>query len=152
MAWRTPLFNERYIPEPNSGCWLWEGPVDAHGYGSHHSERAHRFSWELHRSEIPAGMCVLHKCDTPTCVNPDHLFLGTLADNNADKVRKGRHTGWGRGHPLLSGTKHPLAKLTDEDVLWIRIDPRNSSAVAKDYGVSRQIVWKIKTRQVWTHL
>jgi hypothetical protein len=151
----TP-FEDKYIPEPMSGCWLWLGPYGSLDYGQFtlrgRRYKAHRYSWQVHRGDIPPGMHVLHRCDTPACVNPDHLFLGTQADNNADKVRKERHTGWGRGHPILNGTKHPLAKLTDEDVLWIRIDDRKPSLIAKDYGVSRQIVWKIKTRQNWAHL
>jgi len=157
MSGKPPPFEDKYIPEPMSGCWLWLGSCDDKGYGKGFScqrrYKAHRHSWTLYRGEIPLGLCVLHKCDTPACVNPDHLFLGTRTDNSVDKVRKARHRGWGRGNqPILNGTKHPLAKLTDADVLWIRIDDRKPSIIAQNYGVSRQIVWKIKTRQVWTHL
>ena len=91
-------FESFYIPEPNSGCWLWEGRVDRRGYGrlkeiGRKFLAAHRLSWTLHRSEIPPGMYVLHKCDTPLCVNPDHLFLGTHLDNMRDMVQKGRARG-----------------------------------------------------------
>jgi hypothetical protein len=106
-------FEMQHIPEPNSGCWLWLGATSPSGYGNIYafgsSLRAHRASWVIFRGAIPAGMHVLHKCDTPSCVNPDHLFLGSHADNMADKVRKGRgvpppvgrKTHCIRGHELI---------------------------------------------------
>jgi hypothetical protein len=90
-------FKAKCVPEPNTGCWLWLQPDIRGGrisYGHFRIDRrpmgAHRASWLLYRGEIPAGAHVLHRCDTPSCVNPDHLFLGTHDDNMRDMAQKGR--------------------------------------------------------------
>ena len=89
-------FDDCYIPEPNSGCWLWLRSLRTNGYGQIWTGsiymRAHRFSWERARSPLKSGECVLHSCDVRSCVNPDHLFVGTKKDNAIDMVRKGRQT------------------------------------------------------------
>lgn len=96
MARRTlrEHFEAKYIPEPMSGCWLWMGGLNTDGYGTFHFELrkapAHRASWEIHCGSVPEGLYVLHKCDVPCCVNPDHLFLGTQKDNIQDCIKKGR--------------------------------------------------------------
>lgn len=86
---------QNYIPVPECGCWIWLGARDQYGYGklgSHgrHMLSAHRLFYTFYKGEIPEGMSVCHKCDTPPCVNPDHLFLGTPLDNARDRERKGR--------------------------------------------------------------
>lgn len=87
-------FEENYIPVTESGCWLWLGAKDRDGYGiiriNYVDYRTHRFSYDYYKDCIPADMCVCHKCDEPSCVNPDHLWLGTTTDNVRDKFKKGR--------------------------------------------------------------
>ena len=95
------VFGDSYSPEPNSGCWLWIGSKWSCGYGriSRRGEegQAHRLSWRLFHGPIPVGLFVCHTCDTPACVNPEHLFLGTSRDNALDAKHKGR---------LATGDKH----------------------------------------------
>lgn len=87
---------DSYVPVPETGCWLWVGRTTKDGYGllaggrRGKSLRAHRAMYQATRGPIPAGLFVCHKCDTPSCVNPDHLFLGTPKDNVIDMFRKGR--------------------------------------------------------------
>lgn len=88
-------FEDSYIPEPNSGCWLWLGPFFMRGdygcfsCGRRTMVRAHRLAYEIY-CDAPGDEHVLHTCDMPSCVNPDHLFLGSQADNMRDKAMKGR--------------------------------------------------------------
>lgn len=143
-----PRFDERYVPEPNTGCWLWTHTIFKTGYGSisvnGRPTKAHRVSWMLHHGEDPGRMHVLHKCDVPLCVNPDHLFLGTHAENMADMARKGRAAG--------AYGEQRNAKITEEDVRAILRDDRSAIVVAKQYGIDRVSVWNIRLRRTWAHV
>jgi hypothetical protein len=149
-------FEDRYIPEPNSGCWLWLGDLNKGGYGIFHlgKERvgnryrkvrigAHRLSWELYHGSIPHGLWVLHKCDVTGCVNPDHLFVGTPKDNTDDMVSKGRH---------CHGERHWQSLLAEDDVLAIRVSNRTHAELATEYGVSFQTISDIRNRKIWRHI
>lgn len=152
-------FWDNVCPEPNSGCWLWmgqwKGPGRRNFYGRFMLTRdiqltAHRVSWMLHHGPIPDGLHVLHKCDVPPCVNPDHLFLGTNAENAADRARKGRSVTIPR-----PGVKHHNAKITDNDVREIRhlaADGMKNTTIAKRFGLGGAQVSRIVTRKRWKHV
>lgn len=138
-------FESRVIPEPNSGCWLWAGGHDQDGYGHMTGNvKAHRRSYELHVGPIPMGVLVCHKCDTPCCVNPDHLFLGSGKDNGQDMSLKGRGA---------CGRKHWKAVLTEADVIAIRADTISShAALAKLYPVTAESISHIRNGRTWKHV
>lgn len=108
---------------------------------------SHRAAYELYIGKITDGLHVLHKCDNPSCVNPDHLFLGTNADNVRDRDNKGRGA-------KLKGELNGNSKLTVDDVIAIRsIYPKLSMPkLSKKYGVSIKLIWNIVNRQAWKHV
>lgn len=131
-------------------CWTWTGSRNACGYGTLRRERrtylAHRWSWLLAGRELPVGLSVCHRCDTPACVNPDHLFLGTHQENIADMVQKNRH---------VRGARKPAAKLVDDDVRAIREMARQGEKnpkIAALFGVSTPTIWHIVRRRQWRHV
>lgn len=152
MANEKERFEKFYIPEPNSGCWLWVGGVGKRGYGRFCWEgdnefKAHRASWILNCGPISNDLHVLHKCDTPICVNPNHLFLGTQADNMADMIAKGRD----RKKPLI-GSRHNMAKLTEHQIADIRSDMRSQRRIASEHRVSQSAIQCIKSGKTWRHV
>ena len=148
-------FNAKWRLDSDTGCWLWTAHRKSKGYGQlsrtgQHGgmAAAHRASWELHRGPIPDGLWVLHHCDTPPCVNPDHLFLGTHADNVADMIAKGRP-----GGPYRRGESHCQAKLTEADVRKIRAAKGLLlRELAAQYGVSPNTIGKVRRREQWAHV
>jgi len=154
--WRKVDKNGPVSDYDKKPCWLWLPSVnDKRGYGTFHPEGtprsvlSHRYSWELHRGIIPKGIFVLHHCDNCSCVNPDHLFLGTQSDNMLDMYEKKRAD-------RKIGENHPLSKLDDEDVREIRasyipkkMGPRRLS---KLYGVSVPTIEAILKRKTWRHV
>lgn len=149
---------QRFMPKftkHENGCWLWTAAIckrkweyGRFGLPLGGWESAHRTSWKLFVGDIPEGMSVLHKCDVPRCVNPDHLFLGTQADNIADMDRKGR-----RVNHSLSGEDANLAKYTTRQVMQIRRLNKEIGLAQKDLAVlffmSRSNVSKICLGKVW---
>lgn len=110
----------------------------------------HQVSWELHNGPIPENLRVLHKCDVPACVRPDHLFLGTHGDNMADMVAKRRQSRGGRSNP---GEQHGRAKLTDAKVIEIRgRRGETGRCIAREFGVSPSLVSETRARKVWSHI
>jgi len=107
--------------------------------------KGHRVSYALFRGPVTEGMMVCHTCDNPSCVNPDHLFLGTGLDNMQDKIAKGRSR-------VPIGEKSPHAKITEEQAQAILADPRPYTVIAEHYGIAAATVGSIKQRQSWRHL
>ena len=144
-------FLAKAAPDPASGCWHWLGAIDPSGYGITHLNRkkigAHRMAWHLFRGEIPTGFFVCHTCDVPGCVNPEHLFLGTPADNTRDMKQKKRNR---------RGQQHPLSKLTDEQVGRIKAmlaeNKLSLSEMAREFGISPTAIWAIKIGRNWQHI
>lgn len=143
-------FHQKYIPEPNSGCWLWDGTIakasrEASPYYGRHSDdaganvAAHRFSYQLHFGEIPRGLFVCHRCDTPLCVNPAHLFLGTPAENTADMIRKGR-----KSRIQYFGASNSNARLSDEQAAEIAQMHGPLRIAAAKFGVSLSTISRIR--------
>lgn len=143
-------FWEKVDKSDINGCWLWTASKDKDGYGSLSTDRgiekAHRLSWRLHFGGIPKNMCVCHKCDNPSCVNPQHLFLGTNLDNVADRTNKDRG---------VRGSSCHTSKLTDVQIIEIRRRYANGEkqiTLAKEFGVVKQAISAIITRSVWKHI
>lgn len=177
-------FYERFTVDEQTGCWNWARGKFVGGYGAITVNRkvlkAHRVSYELHKGPIPDGLFVCHKCDNPSCVNPDHLFLGTPKENTQDMIQKGRKPVLcGKDNPMYGrineknpffgcthsdstkqrlsqrqlGSKHVFSKL-DEDAardIFNRPDERICD-LARKYGVSNASVWQVRNGYSWNHV
>ena len=131
-------------------CWTWTASKNRRGYGwfvisSGYQRGAHRVSWWIAFGAIPDGQWVLHRCDNPPCVRPDHLLLGTNIENSADRDAKGRGF-------IPHGEECGSSVLTAEQVYAIRSSGGRSRDVAKEFGVSHFTVNDIRARRTWRHL
>jgi|SRR5882672_1393227 len=160
MPWSFPPAIDRFWArvKKTKTCWLWQGPLESwFGRGNIRLDKlpgeirgahvfVHRFSWMIHNGPIPEGIDVCHTCDVAHCVRPDHLFLGTQADNNADMVQKGRQ---------CKGSQQYNAKLKEKDIPVIRRlgdDGLSEQKIANLYDVSQVAISCVLLRKTWKHV
>jgi hypothetical protein len=173
LMYRSPKRNRLYTRAPladrfwpkvqkTEGCWLWIGCRDGRGYGQLQSPgrsagrlKAHRVSWLLHHGPIPDGLLVRHRCDNPPCVRPDHLELGTQADNAKDAARRGRLVFQQHPERCPRGERAPGAKLTVaqvEEIRRLRSDGWTQCRLAHTFGVSQAAIWDLLHGHTWRKL
>lgn len=161
-------FHRFYTKDTNNNCWIWVRAKDGDGYGlinfAGKKRRAHRVSYTIHKGTIPKGMQVLHKCDNPSCVNPDHLVLGTAYDNVQDMIKKGRsnfgvgleNIDPGKGTCKNPGEKNGNSFLTEEDVKLIRDlfarGQYSRKELAVMFNTHRYNIGSIILRKKWKHV
>jgi len=171
--WRCPMATKQSIPErfwtkvqKTRTCWLWTAAQSTNGYGRFgvgtQTLAAHRVAWFLTSGTMPS-LCVCHRCDVRLCVRPDHLFLGTYADNLRDMRLKGRGRGpsrgknWALNHPerCARGEALPFSKLREDDVRLIRLHQasgRSMGSLARQFGVGQPCIMRVVTRKTWKHV
>jgi hypothetical protein len=141
---RSDLFWSHVDVKGVNECWEWKGSL-TNGYGGFQGQRAHRVAWELTHGVRPE-LCVCHVCDNRKCVNPGHLFLGTRADNNRDKISKGRQS---------RGSQTGNARLTEEQVASVRrmrSGGRRLKEIASAFGVTKQTISRVCRGEMWRHV
>lgn len=134
----------------SNGCIYWTGARDGCGYGlfrvnRERIERAHRVALRSSGVEVGPADVVMHACDTPWCVNPQHLSIGTRATNNADRDRKGRHV-------ALRGMQHGSARFSPEDVLSMRASTESNRALGRIHNCAAGVINNIRKRRTWKHI
>ena len=156
----------KILPEPNSGCWLWTASASLHGYGKTsfdgRPQQAHRIVFMCLRGPIPDGAFICHTCDNPSCVNPDHLYVGDAKTNVRDMMERERH--WMHTDPERHrenarqvglrnnwhrGANNPKAKLTTEQAAAIRASKEPTRFLVARYGVSRTTIQRIRQGTLW---
>lgn len=136
---------------PEAGCWIWTGAVNDDGYGRVYGKwtgrrrmTAHRWVYESTFGKIPVGMSVLHRCDVASCVNPDHLYLGTQIQNVADRHKRGRN-----GAAKISGELSVCRKVTESVVREIRSSNESGVILAARFGLGMTQISRIRRREAW---
>jgi hypothetical protein len=159
-AWLPRLMT--HVDGQADGCWLWTGACNRRGYGQigidYHTVYAHRAVYIAMIGPIPDGMNVCHHCDVPSCVNPEHLFLGTHTDNRHDAMRKG-HVACGIHHGRYThpestarGSRNGQAKLTETDALAILASEASTSSLSRRFNVSRYVIQRVRNGRSWKHV
>jgi hypothetical protein len=155
----TERFHEKYQPVPWTGCWIWTAATKEHGYGvigrstrKKGTIKAHRLSFLMHKGKIPRGKIVMHECNNPSCVNPDHLKAGTRKENAQYMVECNRHK-----IPDNRGEKAKWSKLTEDAAREIIAayetkTKGTGTALAKKFNVSRSAIYEIWAGKNWAHL
>lgn len=144
---------DKYVVIPKdyiNDCWGWSAGTCEFGYGrlgigNNKVAKAHRLSWQFFNGPVPEGLHVLHRCDNPPCCNPNHLFLGTNADNVADKEAKGRGN-------HATGDRHGMAKLCSHDIPDIKrlhAEGYSGAKIAAEYGVCYSTIRRILSGAIW---
>lgn len=138
---------QRFITVAESGCHECSLKPNDDGYPrlivAGRWQMAHRFVYQMAGRDLPGNMLLCHVCDNRACVNPDHMFVGTIWENLEDRDRKGRQA---------KGERNGGAVLTEANVLNILSDTRPQTAIAKDYGVAQCTISSIKRGKLWKHL
>ena len=133
-------------------CWEWQKSKNKQGYGGvwwrGKHLRAHRASYQVFKGDTPVGFYVCHKCDNYSCVNPEHLFIGTATDNNTDRKNKGRNAN-------IKGEKNPFHKLKEpqvNEIISLLKTNMTQKDIAKKFNVSSYCIYGIKKKKTWRHL
>jgi hypothetical protein len=143
---RATLFNRCRLSE--TGCWIWTAKAkDSGGYGlfylDYKNKKAHRVSYELFKGPIPDGMHILHSCDNPACVNPDHLRAGTVKENMQDREARGRRD--------VRGEQIGTSKLTEKEAMFVKITDAPIKLLSEVFGISEGYLYRVRNGQSWAH-